>query len=309
MVRSMMCTSGLPRFLWGEALKTANYITNRTPSKAVAKTSFELWKNRKPSVHHVHVWGCKAEARPYNPQEGKLDPKTISAHFIGYPENSRGYRFYCPSHTTRIIETNKAIFLDEINYSHSYENLELEFQELPEDESENIGIPITFETAAGDIEQPQLEVVAENQNNNFENVVGELDEVEQEPEPQNLQEAQVDPEAAPQQLRRSGRIRKPAINPQEYMVYLQEAEFDWGEDNDPENFSQAINSDQSLKWTEAMEAELQSMYDNNVWELVEPTGSHKPIGCKWVFKTKRCADGSVERFKARLVAKGFTQQE
>ncbi|KAL6178399.1 hypothetical protein ACLB2K_049917 [Fragaria x ananassa] len=77
MVRSMMCTSGLPRFLWGEALKTTNYITNKTPSKAVAKTSFELWRNRKPSVIHVHVWGCKAEARPYNPKEGKLDPKTI----------------------------------------------------------------------------------------------------------------------------------------------------------------------------------------------------------------------------------------
>lgn len=33
MVRSVMCTSGLPRFLWGEALKTSNYITNRTLAK------------------------------------------------------------------------------------------------------------------------------------------------------------------------------------------------------------------------------------------------------------------------------------
>lgn len=133
MVRSMMCTSGLPRFLWGEALKTANYIANRTPSKAVAQTPFELWKDRKPSLHHIHVWGCKAEARPYNPHEAKLDAKTVSAFFIGYPEHSRGYRFYCPSHTTRVDETNKAVFLDESNLTHDFEDLESELQELAED--------------------------------------------------------------------------------------------------------------------------------------------------------------------------------
>ncbi|GAB2297497.1 hypothetical protein Dimus_038475 [Dionaea muscipula] len=42
MVRSMILRSGLPTFLWGEALKTANYICNRTPSKVVPSTPFEL---------------------------------------------------------------------------------------------------------------------------------------------------------------------------------------------------------------------------------------------------------------------------
>lgn len=123
MVRSLMCTSGLPKFLWGEALKTANYLTNRTPSKSVSLTPFQIWKNRKPSISHTHVWGCKAKARPYNPQENKLDSKTISAFFIGYPDHSKGYKFYCPTHSTRIIETNKAVFMDEINYSHNLEDL------------------------------------------------------------------------------------------------------------------------------------------------------------------------------------------
>lgn len=58
-----------------------------------------------------------------------------------------------------------------------------------------------------------------------------------------------------------------------------------------------------------MKAELKSMEDNQVWKLMEPTRNHKAIGCKCFFKTKRCANGSTERFKARLVAKGFKQQE
>ena len=35
----------------------------------------------------------------------------------------------------------------------------------------------------------------------------------------------------------------------------------------------------------------------------------KPIGCKWIFKTKRDPKGNKERYQARLVAKGFTQCE
>lgn len=58
-----------------------------------------------------------------------------------------------------------------------------------------------------------------------------------------------------------------------------------------------------------MEPQLESMRLNGVWELVKPYEKHKPIRCKWVFKTKRLAYGSIERHKARLVAKGFTQKE
>ena len=125
----------LSHCLWGEALKTTNYLTNRTPSKSVSatKTPFELWKNRKPSIYHTHVWGCKPEARPYNPNESKLDPKTVSASFIGYCEHSKDYKFYCPTHSHRIIETNKAVFLNETNYSHSFEDFI--FEELTKDVS------------------------------------------------------------------------------------------------------------------------------------------------------------------------------
>ena len=111
MVRSMLSSSNLPKSLWTEALKTTVYILNRVPTKAVPKTPFELWKGWKPSLRHMRVWGCPSEVRIYNPQEKKLDPRTISGYFIGYAERSKGYRFYCPSHSTRIVESRNQSFL------------------------------------------------------------------------------------------------------------------------------------------------------------------------------------------------------
>jgi len=102
----------LPQFLWIEALKKVVYILNRVPTKAVLKTPFELFKGWKPSLRHIRVWGCPSEVRVYNPEEKKLDPRTISGFFIGYAEKSKGYRFYCLSHSTRIVESRNAKFLE-----------------------------------------------------------------------------------------------------------------------------------------------------------------------------------------------------
>ena len=58
-----------------------------------------------------------------------------------------------------------------------------------------------------------------------------------------------------------------------------------------------------------MNEEIKSMKDDDVWDLVPLPEVVKPIGCKWIFKTKRDSKGDVERYKARLVAKGYTQKE
>jgi len=118
MVRSMISNSSLPDSLWGEALKTAVYILNRVPSKAVSKTPYELWTGKKPSLRHFHVWGCPTEARPYRPNERKLDSRTISCYFVGYFERSRGFKFYCPS-TNTIIETDNAKLIEDVESSGS----------------------------------------------------------------------------------------------------------------------------------------------------------------------------------------------
>ena len=112
MVRSMISRTNLPGFLWGEALKTALYILNRVPTKAVPLTPFELWTGRKPSLNHLKVWGCPAEVMLYNPTLSKLDSRTTRCYFVSYPEHSKGYRFYNPNGGTRIVESQTAKFLE-----------------------------------------------------------------------------------------------------------------------------------------------------------------------------------------------------
>jgi len=75
MVRSMLCDSNLPIFLWMYALKLFMYLLNRFHNKVVPNTSFEPWTNRIPSIRHLHVWGCQTKIRIYNPQDKKTGCK------------------------------------------------------------------------------------------------------------------------------------------------------------------------------------------------------------------------------------------
>jgi hypothetical protein len=61
-------------------------------------------------------------------------------------------------------------------------------------------------------------------------------------------------------------------------------------------------------WRSAMESEVQALHQNGTWTLVPPRSGINVIDSKWVFKVKKHADGTIERYKARLVAKGFKQR-
>ena len=76
-------------------------------------------------------------------------------------------------------------------------------------------------------------------------------------------------------------------------------------DCEPVNFQEAV---QDEKWRNTMEDEIKAIEKNDTWELTTILKGHKPIGVKWVYKTKKNAKGEVEKHKARLVAKGYSQK-
>ena len=97
--------------------------------------------------------------------------------------------------------------------------------------------------------------------------------------------------------------------PERYGFVIDNNEAQVIQNDEPLTYTEAILSSDSDRWQEAMESEIDSMYVNQVWSLVDAPEGVNPIGCKWVYKKKFGADGQVETYKARLVAKGFRQKQ
>jgi hypothetical protein len=79
------------------------------------------------------------------------------------------------------------------------------------------------------------------------------------------------------------------------------------DNHQPKTYTEATMGPDSKKWLGAMKFEIESMHDNQVWNLVDPIDGVRPVECKWIFKKKIDMDGNVHIHKARLVAKGFKQ--
>ncbi|KAM2151370.1 hypothetical protein ACFX1R_045823 [Malus domestica] len=299
----MMSATNLPMYLWGDAIKIANYISNRVPNKSVTTTPFELWYKRKPNLQHLRIWGCKAEARVYNPQERKLDPKTMSCYFVGYPQGTKGYKFYCPNHSMRFVKTGKMKFIEEgsVEAANNEIVFEEQTQEVITDSLRHIAPSEDNRLDLGHLTPITDNGVHETQMNANNNIVNDQEVAIQ---MQNQAEEVILNQVAPE-LRRSTRLRKPAIL-EDFVVYLNEADINIGE---PSTYKEAMSSLQQEEWLKAMQSELESMQKNEVWQLAVLLEGFKPIGCKRVYKIKKDSKGNIDRLKARLVAKGYTQQE
>ena len=81
------------------------------------------------------------------------------------------------------------------------------------------------------------------------------------------------------------------------------------ENDETTTYKDSLNSSESDQWLNAMKSEMDSMYTNQVWTLVDPPERIKPIGCKWIFKKKIDMEGNVITNKARLVAKGYHKKQ
>nr|GEZ23743.1 putative retrotransposon Ty1-copia subclass protein [Tanacetum cinerariifolium] len=95
--------------------------------------------------------------------------------------------------------------------------------------------------------------------------------------------------------------------PDRMYLYIDDEEHELGDLGEPANNKAALLDPESDKWLNVMNVEMQSIKDNEVWDLVDTPLNGKTIGSKWLFKKKTNIDGHVHTYKTHLVAKGYTQ--
>ena len=160
----------------------------------------------------------------------------------------------------------------------------------------------------------------------------QLEQVPQ-PEPQHHQRSpsppvpeppapQAQPPAPPQPtITRIGRVIRPPgpwwiVQPENKSVQMEDAPEQDDLDlslisilliDEPKSYRQARKSPHWDDWKRAMDDEMESLQENDVWDVVERPKHRNVVACRWVFKAKANQHGDLERFKARLVAKGFLQ--
>ena len=290
--RAMMSHSNLPNQFWAEAVNTSVYIRNRCPTNALdSVTPYECLFKQKPDVGNLHVFGCVGYVHIPDGQRTKLGVKSTKSIFVGYPEGTKGYKLYDPS-SRKFIRSRDVVFQERKFYDFGNKQ---SVSCYDHEDVKDVPVAINVPVVGNDDENPERAPDDENANAgnmNRNNQVGATYE-------DNFMEG----------VRQVGekRVRRPPAR------YVEECHItnNLTADNidEPSNVHEAITGEYSSEWKNAMESEYNSLLENNTWDLVPPPENKNVIGSKWVYKVKRNADGSIERFKARLVAQGYSQSQ
>ena len=112
--RAMLFQAKAPKFLWAEAVQTANFVRNILLVRGQKKTPFELFHGRKPSVNRLRVFGCTAFVHEQEETRKKLDYRATKGMFVGYSTTCKGWRVIIePEVGEPYIEVSRDVRFDE----------------------------------------------------------------------------------------------------------------------------------------------------------------------------------------------------
>ncbi|KAJ9557089.1 hypothetical protein OSB04_011703 [Centaurea solstitialis] len=335
----MLSKANLATQFWAEAVNTACYTQNRSLIvKRFRRTPYELFRNRKPSIEHLHIFGCVCYILNSKDNLGKFDSKSDDGIFLGYSSVSKTYRVFNKRRQT--IEETIHVRFDESGptFPHPQDNAEInqwadsffQIPDIPIADPSPQDLPDGFEETPIPPSQislppiinatPITQVPPEPDQPTSSEDFSQTTVSETAPAPTNLlpnpsiNEASTSGQAyQPPALRwtkdhpidqvlenpSSGvKTRRQSGNVCLYVNFISE--------NEPKEIDDAL-CDPS--WVSAMQEELAEFIRNNVWLLVPRPRKRTIIGSKWIFRNKLDEVGTIIRNKARLVAQGYRQEE
>ncbi|UYV80846.1 hypothetical protein LAZ67_19001950 [Cordylochernes scorpioides] len=265
--RTLLADSQLPLHFWAEAVNTAAYLYNLTPTTNDPDTTpMEKWKGKKPSVSHIMRFGCEVFYKLENHQRHKLEAKSKRGIFVGYSRYRRAYRVF--DITARVILETADI--------HFRENNNVISEEKQNDNNTDTDTYFFIQ------EDEQLD----------NHVLSDVDI--EEPAPDTMINRQTESSE-------SDRPQRTRTIPKRFDDYVLATT----NETIPKDYNEAIACQDKKHWENAMLEEIQNMYSHQVWELVPRPVNAKVVKSKWVFKISK--DQENKTYKARLVAMGYNQ--
>ncbi|KAG7551025.1 Zinc finger CCHC-type [Arabidopsis thaliana x Arabidopsis arenosa] len=279
--RSWLHGKDLPKALWAEGMRCAAYVINRMPlSPNNMKSPYEMVHGKKPTVKHLRIFGSVCYVHVFDSQRTKLEAKAKKCIFVGYDEQRKGWR--CMDPETHKYVVSRDVIFDEVS---SYYGPP---QVLVEKDGAN----------SSKIDESTLQVPCES-GSPGNKIQGERGSTNQEEEEEQDHGSMVN-----QRPKRN--IVKPARYRDEEFITTYSCFFAAPlDDDEPSSYEEAKGVQE---WEAAMKEEMSALKKNETWDLVPKPKDVEPVSCKWVYRIKRKADGSIDRFKAKLVARGFSQK-
>lgn len=283
--RTLLCSKNLPKKLWAEAINTATYVLNRTgKSNDSEKTPYESWTGKTFCIHNLYIFGTPVAVHVPKEKRRKWDSKVEKGVMVGYGENVKGFRIYYPQKNT--VEIKRDVVFTGLEKSVTVKDVTL----MPEPDSEET-------EHSTDCEKVADNVIIED--SSTDKTVNESDVSLYVPCTSD-EDSDVSDEVADVNMHmKSQRNRK--------QTSFYKCNNVIADTSEPTTYQEAMLRNDASKWEEAITRELETLKENNTWEICDKFDKNNLVSSKWVFKIKN-ANNSLQ-YKARLVARGFEQND
>lgn len=298
--RSMIHESSVPKFFWDEAIKTAAYLMNRSPSAILENnTPAEIWHKRKPNVSNLRVFGSTVYYHIPKEKRSKLDFKSEKGMMLGYTNN--GYRIWNMKEQ-KVIFSRDVIF-DENCFYFKKEVIRINDDQEIDKQSENKKNLNNLR----DLSQTKFEenTVSNDIDENKEPI--ESNENIERMKSNEISDRNVNDTLDDMTKTRPKRTVNVPVRFNDYEMYAANEAISFVE-NIPTNYDDLEHRKDKNKWVEAMDREIKFIDDNETWEAVPTPKNTKLLDTKWVYTIKPFEIDEKDRFKARLVVRGFAQE-
>lgn len=290
--RCMLQDAGLDRRFWAEALNTAIFIKNKSPSKAVRGTTpEEKWSGKKVDLSNLKIFGCVAYAMIPNEKRKKLDAKSKKYIFVGYCNESKGYRLIDPENPSKCIKSRDVQFLE----GKMYKDLSINQENFTTD----CEINLTYN------ETDVVSTKEDNNDNPFPTIELSDSNTSATTTSSSFADDPNDVTWNPDMTLDQESSFYEDVEGSANTVFAMSAVSHNGE---PQTIEEALLGPEKEFWKKAIEDEYKSFEKNKAWNLTLLPPGKKAVKCKWVFKKKLGPESQLLRYKARLVAKGYTQE-